>query len=65
MLNALPKTPLHKRLKEAGRLAAESVGDQFVLTNIIPHGMSSAELYDGLQAAAAAVFTVTGTTASA
>jgi len=47
MLNALPKTPLHKRLKEAGRLAAESVGDQFVLTNIIPHGMSSAELYDG------------------
>jgi radical SAM superfamily enzyme YgiQ (UPF0313 family) len=47
MLNALPKTPLYKRLKEAGRLAAESVGDQFVLTNIIPHGMSSAELYAG------------------
>ncbi len=47
MLNALPKTPLHKRLKEAGRLAAESVGDQFVLTNIVPKGMSSAELYSG------------------
>jgi len=47
MLNALPKTPLYKRLKEAGRLAAESVGDQFVLTNIIPKSMSSAELYEG------------------
>jgi radical SAM superfamily enzyme YgiQ (UPF0313 family) len=47
MLNALPKTPLHKRLKEAGRLVAESVGDQFVLTNIIPKGMSSTELYEG------------------
>src|SRR6478672_7838691 len=47
MLNALPKTPLHKRLKDAGRLVAESVGDQFVLTNIIPKSMSSAELYEG------------------
>ena len=47
MLNALPKTPLHKRLKEAGRLVAESVGDQFVLTNIVPKGMSSTELYEG------------------
>jgi radical SAM superfamily enzyme YgiQ (UPF0313 family) len=47
MLNALPKTPLHKRLKEAGRLAAESVGDQFAFTNVIPKGMSSAELYAG------------------
>ena len=47
LLNALPKTPLYKRLKDAGRLAAESVGDQFVLTNIIPKGMSSAELYEG------------------
>ena len=43
MLNALPKTPLYKRLKDAGRLAAESVGDQFVLTNIIPKGMTVAE----------------------
>jgi radical SAM superfamily enzyme YgiQ (UPF0313 family) len=47
MLNALPKTPLYKRLQEAGRLAAESVGDQFVLTNIIPKGMTLAELHTG------------------
>jgi radical SAM superfamily enzyme YgiQ (UPF0313 family) len=47
MLNAVPKTPLYKRLKETGRLAAESVGDQFILTNIIPKGMSRVELYDG------------------
>ena len=47
MLNALPKTPLYKRLKDAGRLAAESVGDQFVLTNIIPKGMTVAELHTG------------------
>ncbi|MGE5277377.1 MAG: B12-binding domain-containing radical SAM protein [Acidobacteriota bacterium] len=47
MLNAMPKTPLHERLKQAGRLIAESVGDQFVFTNIIPQGMSRAQLYDG------------------
>ncbi|HTR01654.1 MAG TPA: radical SAM protein [Thermoanaerobaculia bacterium] len=47
MLNALPKTPLYDRLKKAGRLIAESVGDQFVFTNIVPQGMSSAELYEG------------------
>ena len=47
MLNALPKTPLHARLKQAGRLIAESVGDQFVFTNIVPGGMSSIELYEG------------------
>jgi radical SAM superfamily enzyme YgiQ (UPF0313 family) len=47
LLNALPKTPLYKRLKDAGRLAAESVGDQFVLTNIVPSGMSREELYVG------------------
>jgi radical SAM superfamily enzyme YgiQ (UPF0313 family) len=47
MLNALPKTPLHARLKAAGRLIAESVGDQFVLTNIVPAGMSRVELYEG------------------
>jgi len=47
MLNAMPKTPLHQRLKEAGRLLAESVGDQFVLTNIIPKGMSRIQLYEG------------------
>jgi radical SAM superfamily enzyme YgiQ (UPF0313 family) len=47
MLNAVPRTPLHARLKEAGRLIAESVGDQFVFTNIVPQGMSRLELYEG------------------
>jgi radical SAM superfamily enzyme YgiQ (UPF0313 family) len=47
MLNAVPKTPLHQRLKDAGRLIAESVGDQFVFTNIIPKGMSRVQLYEG------------------
>jgi radical SAM superfamily enzyme YgiQ (UPF0313 family) len=47
MLNAPPKTPLYQRLKLAGRLLAESVGDQFVFTNIIPHGMSAVQLYEG------------------
>ena len=50
MLNAVPKTPLHARLKAAGRLIAESVGDQFVFTNIVPGGMSRLELYEGYQA---------------
>jgi radical SAM superfamily enzyme YgiQ (UPF0313 family) len=47
MLNAVPKTPLHARLKAAGRLIAESVGDQFVFTNIVPSGMSRLQLYEG------------------
>lgn len=47
MLNAIPKTPLYERLKAAGRLLAESVGDQFVFTNIVPRGMSRRELYEG------------------
>jgi radical SAM superfamily enzyme YgiQ (UPF0313 family) len=47
MLNAVPKTPLYQRLKQAGRLIAESVGDQFVFTNIIPSGMSRLQLYEG------------------
>jgi radical SAM superfamily enzyme YgiQ (UPF0313 family) len=47
LLNALPKTPLYTRLKDAGRLAAESVGDQFVLTNIVPKSMTRAELHAG------------------
>ncbi len=47
MLNAMPKTPLYARLKMAGRLIAESVGDQFVFTNIVPGGMSRLELYEG------------------
>jgi len=49
MLNALPKTPLYERLKNAGRLIAESVGDQFVFTNIVPQSMSRTELYEGYQ----------------
>jgi radical SAM superfamily enzyme YgiQ (UPF0313 family) len=50
LLNALPKTPLHARMKAAGRLTAESVGDQFVLTNITPSAMSRLELYAGYRA---------------
>ena len=53
MLNAVPKTPLYERLKKAGRLMAESVGDQFVFTNIVPQGMSRVRALRGLQAAAA------------
>jgi hypothetical protein len=29
------------------RLIAESVGDQFVFTNTVPHGMSRLQLYEG------------------
>ncbi len=47
MLNAMPKTPLHKRLRDAGRLLTETVGDQFVFTNVIPKAMSRIELYEG------------------
>src|SRR5262249_33738253 len=47
MLNAIPKTPLYKRLKDAGRLLAESGGDQFVFTNIVRGGMPRLELYEG------------------
>jgi radical SAM superfamily enzyme YgiQ (UPF0313 family) len=47
MLNAIPKTPLYDRLKKAGRLIAESVGDQFVFTNIVPQSMSRLQLYQG------------------
>lgn len=47
MLNAMPKTPLYQRLQEAGRLIAETVGDQFVFTNIVPQGMSRVQLYQG------------------
>jgi radical SAM superfamily enzyme YgiQ (UPF0313 family) len=50
MLNAVPKTPLHARLKAAGRLIADSVGDQFVFTNVVPRGMSRLELYEGYRA---------------
>jgi radical SAM superfamily enzyme YgiQ (UPF0313 family) len=47
LLNAVPRTPLYRRMRDAGRLVAESVGDQFVFTNIIPEGMTRLELYAG------------------
>ncbi len=47
MLNAVPRTPLYQRLKDAGRLLADNVGDQFVFTNVVPTGMSRLELYEG------------------
>jgi radical SAM superfamily enzyme YgiQ (UPF0313 family) len=50
MLQALPKTPLHARLAKEGRLLAESLGDQFVFSNILPQGMTLSELYRGYQA---------------
>jgi hypothetical protein len=47
MLQALPKTPLHARLKQEGRLVTESGGDQFAFSNIIPKRMSRVELFRG------------------
>ena len=47
MLQAMPKTPLHERMAKEGRLVAESMGDQFVFSNIVPKAMSRIELYKG------------------
>jgi radical SAM superfamily enzyme YgiQ (UPF0313 family) len=47
MLQAMPQTPLYKRMADAGRLLAQSVGDQFVFTNILPESMSRVQLYEG------------------
>jgi radical SAM superfamily enzyme YgiQ (UPF0313 family) len=47
MLQAMPKTPLHARMVEEGRLDAASKGDQFVFSNIFPKMMSRLELYKG------------------
>ncbi len=47
MLQALPKTPLHDRMSKEGRLVAESTGDQFVFSNILPKAMSRLDLYRG------------------
>jgi len=47
MLQAMPKTPLHERVEQEGRLLAESTGDQFVFSNIVPKGMSRLDLYRG------------------
>ncbi len=47
MLQALPGTPLHRRVEREGRLLAESTGDQFVFSNIVPRRMTREELYRG------------------
>jgi len=47
MLQAMPKTPLYDRMERAGRLVTESTGDQFVLSNIVPHLMTQRALYQG------------------
>jgi radical SAM superfamily enzyme YgiQ (UPF0313 family) len=47
LLQALPKTPLHARISGEGRLLAESGGDQFLVSNIEPVGMTRLELYRG------------------
>jgi radical SAM superfamily enzyme YgiQ (UPF0313 family) len=47
MLQAMPKTPLYERVQKEGRLVAESLGDQFVFSNIIPRSMSRLDLYRG------------------
>jgi radical SAM superfamily enzyme YgiQ (UPF0313 family) len=56
MLQAMPKTPLHERLAKAGRLVKESVGDQFVFSNILPERMSRAELYRGYRDLVASLY---------
>jgi radical SAM superfamily enzyme YgiQ (UPF0313 family) len=45
MLTAIPKTPLHSRLEQAGRLDPED--EPVYATNIIPMNMSRDELRDG------------------
>lgn len=49
MLNALPRTPLHERLRLAGRLREHDVeGDNTKLaTNVVPLNMSYTDLVDG------------------
>jgi radical SAM superfamily enzyme YgiQ (UPF0313 family) len=47
MLQAMPKTPLHHRVASEGRLLADTEGDAFVLSNILPRSMSRLRLYRG------------------
>jgi radical SAM superfamily enzyme YgiQ (UPF0313 family) len=47
MLQALPKTALHSRLAREGRLVAESGGDQFAFSNVVPKRMTRLELFRG------------------
>jgi radical SAM superfamily enzyme YgiQ (UPF0313 family) len=56
MLQALPGTPLHARLAREGRLIGESEGDQFLLSNVEPHGLSRLELYRGYRGLLAALY---------
>ena len=46
MLSAIPKTPLHARLKNEGRLDLRTTNNAFG-TNVIPLGMTREELRDG------------------
>jgi radical SAM superfamily enzyme YgiQ (UPF0313 family) len=46
MLHAIPTTPLHKRLKDAGRLNDDDDSDYYG-TNVVPLGMSREALRDG------------------
>ncbi|MGH0028423.1 MAG: radical SAM protein [Myxococcota bacterium] len=47
MLQAMPETPLHARVRKEGRLLGDATGDQFVFSNIEPAGMTRLELYRG------------------
>lgn len=46
MLHAIPTTPLYDRLAKAGRLNDDEASDRYG-TNVVPLGMSGAELRDG------------------
>jgi radical SAM superfamily enzyme YgiQ (UPF0313 family) len=46
MLHAIPTTPLHARLKQAGRLNDDDASDRYG-TNVVPLGMSPEDLRDG------------------
>jgi radical SAM superfamily enzyme YgiQ (UPF0313 family) len=47
LLNAIPGTRLHERLRRGARLVGGDAGDQFRFTNVIPAGMSTHDLYAG------------------
>ena len=46
MLHAIPKTPLHARLKAEGRLSSDADSARFG-TNVVPLGMQREELRQG------------------
>ncbi len=47
LLQAIPGTRLHERVRAEGRLLELSTGDQFAPSNIVPLQMTAAELHDG------------------